>query len=73
MKQSEMRSIIAKLGQLIARNNSGLTGWIEKQRAVNDGLICELKPILSAEETNGYRNKCEFTIGNLIFIFLIFL
>ncbi|XP_057327064.1 tRNA (uracil-5-)-methyltransferase homolog A-like [Microplitis mediator] len=63
MKQDQMRSIIVKIGQQIARANNELIGWIEKQRAVNNGLICELQPILNAEVTEGYRNKCEFTIG----------
>lgn len=62
-----MRSIIVKIGQQIAKANSELIGWIGKQRAVNNGLICELKPILSAKVTEGYRNKCEFTIGNINF------
>lgn len=30
-----------------------------------DGQICTMLPILTAEPHEGYRNKCSFTIGIL--------
>ncbi|XP_034949648.1 tRNA (uracil-5-)-methyltransferase homolog A-like [Chelonus insularis] len=62
-KQKEMKSIITQLGENISRENRSLGSWVKKQQEKNDGLICELKPILSTNVTEGYRNKCEFTIG----------
>lgn len=32
----------------------------------NDNLICELLPIVGSPEIEGYRNKCEFTIGKTL-------
>lgn len=33
------------------------------KEAINDDLICELRPIVGSPKTEGYRNKCEYTIG----------
>jgi tRNA (uracil-5-)-methyltransferase len=33
---------------------------------INDDLICELRPIIGSPLTEGYRNKCEFTIGRTV-------
>lgn len=63
-KQKKMREVLVTIGQMICKNNGNLIEWANKQRTLNDGLICELKPILSTNTTEGYRNKCEFTIGN---------
>lgn len=30
---------------------------------MSDELICELRPIIRSPSTEGYRNKCEFTVG----------
>lgn len=63
LKSKEIRAVLIKLGQSIWKQNASLSPWIQQQEAKNDGLICELLPILSAEVTEGYRNKCEFTVG----------
>lgn len=48
--------------------NQNITDWLKKQQGANDGLPCELLEIQSLKEDAkkcvGYRNKCEFTIGN---------
>lgn len=31
--------------------------------ALTDDLICKLRPIVGSPKTEGYRNKCEYTIG----------
>lgn len=36
---------------------------IEAKRKLYDGLSFELKPIECSPVTEGYRNKCEFTVG----------
>ncbi|XP_012255904.2 tRNA (uracil-5-)-methyltransferase homolog A [Athalia rosae] len=63
LKENDIKSILIKLGQQIAKENNDLAKWIETQKKVHDGLLCDLQPILRAERINGYRNKCEFTIG----------
>lgn len=47
----------------MAKENNNLTEWIESQKKSHDGLPCDLQPILRADSIDGYRNKCEFTIG----------
>jgi hypothetical protein len=51
--------------------NQNLTYWLKKQQEANNGLPCELLEIQSLKEDSkkcvGYRNKCEFTIGNFTY------
>ncbi|XP_063974795.1 tRNA (uracil-5-)-methyltransferase homolog A-like [Diachasmimorpha longicaudata] len=63
LKTKEIRSVLQKLGQAIWKQNAPLSKWIQQQETKNSGLICELLPILSSSMTEGYRNKCEFTVG----------
>lgn len=55
-------------------NKLSLTDWLKKQQNAHDGLPCELLEIKSfkedLEKCVGYRNKCEFTIGKIIYILL---
>ncbi|KAI8809448.1 S-adenosyl-L-methionine-dependent methyltransferase [Cladochytrium replicatum] len=37
--------------------------WIEAAEKANEGLPCELLPVVGSPIENYYRNKCEFTIG----------
>jgi len=53
-----------KIGQQMLKESKGLTDWLNSQKKLHDGLPCKLQSILSAEVTEAYRNKCEFTIGN---------
>jgi len=53
-----------KIGQQMLKESKGLTDWLSLQKKLHDGLPCELQNILSADITEAYRNKCEFTIGN---------
>lgn len=63
MKEKDIRSILVSMGQQILKENKSLTNWMNRQRSLHNGLPCELLPILSGDVTDGYRNKCEFTIG----------
>lgn len=53
---------------------SVLTEWLAKQQNAYNGFPCELLEIRSLKEDSekcvGYRNKCEFTIGTIIYIIL---
>ncbi|KAG5310506.1 PREDICTED: tRNA (uracil-5-)-methyltransferase homolog A-like [Acromyrmex echinatior] len=62
-KQKEMKSILIKIGQQILTESKTLTEWINSQKKLYDGLPCKLQNILSADVTEAYRNKCEFTVG----------
>ncbi|GAB1864681.1 tRNA (uracil(54)-C(5))-methyltransferase [Camponotus japonicus] len=62
-KQKEMKSILMKIGQQIIRESKSMTDWVNSQKKLYDGLPCKLQNILSADITEAYRNKCEFTIG----------
>lgn len=63
LKQKEMKSILMKIGQQMLTESKALTEWVNSQRKLYDGLPCKLQNILSADVTEAYRNKCEFTVG----------
>ncbi|XP_057665970.1 tRNA (uracil-5-)-methyltransferase homolog A [Diorhabda carinulata] len=63
LKQNSIRKLLKKLANDLAHHNPELQEWIEKQKNLHNGLVCELSDIRYAEETTGYRNKCEFTVG----------
>lgn len=71
MKQKEIKSILQRAGDKILKENNALKTFLKDKLTLNDGLICELRPILSSNITQGYRNKCEFTIGKYFLIFFI--
>lgn len=58
-----MRKLLLQLGDELLKANSDLSGWLKEQREKNDGLPCPLLDIRSSSVINGYRNKCEFSIG----------
>ncbi|XP_072752322.1 tRNA (uracil-5-)-methyltransferase homolog A isoform X2 [Anoplolepis gracilipes] len=63
LKQKEMRSILIKIGQQMIKESKEMIEWVNSQKKLYDGLPCKLQNILSADITEAYRNKCEFTIG----------
>ncbi|ENN76561.1 hypothetical protein D910_08348, partial [Dendroctonus ponderosae] len=63
LKQEEIASILCNLGKDLASANLEIQSYIEKQQEKYNGLPCELMDIRFSNEINGYRNKCEFTIG----------
>lgn len=63
IKEEEIKSVLKKLGNDLAYHNIELKKWIETQKEKYDGLPCELLNIRYSEQYDGYRNKCEFTIG----------
>ncbi|XP_001603783.1 tRNA (uracil-5-)-methyltransferase homolog A isoform X2 [Nasonia vitripennis] len=62
-KQKEMRDVINRLGQEMSKVNKDLEKWYNSQKQKHNGLPCELGEIVHTDVTEGYRNKCEFTIG----------
>lgn len=69
MKMDKMRSILTDLGKQLLHANrisSGVENLLENRCKQYNGLPCELVEIRyvpSDSIVNGYRNKCEFTIG----------
>lgn len=63
IKQQDVKNILAQLGTDLIRINPDLKDWVEKNQKIYDGLPCELWNVRYAEQTEGYRNKCEFSIG----------
>ncbi|XP_058056645.1 tRNA (uracil-5-)-methyltransferase homolog A [Anopheles bellator] len=62
-KQSEMENVLQKFGNDLWSSVPALRPFVEKQRAQHGGLPCALEPIRQSPVQDGYRNKCEFTIG----------
>lgn len=63
IKYEDMESTLRNLANQIERNNSDYKPWIKEQSELYSGKCCELLPIKPSPVTEGYRNKCEFTIG----------
>lgn len=75
-KTKSIRKILLEYSKQMKRtnNNLRLNRWLTKQQNTYDGLPCELLEIKSLKDYSdkcvGYRNKCEFTIGTIIYIIL---
>ncbi|XP_060521309.1 tRNA (uracil-5-)-methyltransferase homolog A [Cylas formicarius] len=63
IKQAEIKDVLSKLGNNLARQNPELREWIDSQKIKHEGLPCELLDIKFSDVIDGYRNKCEFTVG----------
>nr|XP_023017149.1 tRNA (uracil-5-)-methyltransferase homolog A isoform X2 [Leptinotarsa decemlineata] len=63
LKLEDIKKVLKKFGSELSRQNTELKNWIEKQKFLYDGLPCELLDIRFSDTTEGYRNKCEFTVG----------
>ncbi|XP_062564599.1 tRNA (uracil-5-)-methyltransferase homolog A [Armigeres subalbatus] len=62
-KQSEMRNVLINLGKEVWKTCPGLRSFVEQQRKLFDGLPCKLERIQKSPQIDGYRNKCEFSVG----------
>ena len=63
-KKEEMAlNIIKRLGNEITKMNPELGSLVRFQKLRRKGAVCEMDPIIPSPITDGYRNKCEFTIG----------
>uniref|UniRef100_A0A1Y1LUL4 tRNA (uracil(54)-C(5))-methyltransferase n=3 Tax=Photinus pyralis TaxID=7054 RepID=A0A1Y1LUL4_PHOPY len=63
IKQEEMRKVLVKLGHNLGDNNVVLKKWVHQQKCDNNQVPCELLDIRHSSVQDGYRNKCEFTVG----------
>ncbi|XP_004295024.1 PREDICTED: zinc finger CCCH domain-containing protein 24 [Fragaria vesca subsp. vesca] len=65
-KKSSVTQILKKLTRNARKacpNGVPLPEWILKSREIG-GLPCILEGILASPVVNGYRNKCEFSVGH---------
>ncbi|GAV66391.1 RRM_1 domain-containing protein/zf-CCCH domain-containing protein/tRNA_U5-meth_tr domain-containing protein/RINGv domain-containing protein/Methyltransf_31 domain-containing protein [Cephalotus follicularis] len=64
-KKSSIMQMLKKLTRNTRKacpNGVSLPEWILKSREIG-GLSCELEGIIESPLINGYRNKCEFSVG----------
>nr|CAD7399028.1 unnamed protein product [Timema cristinae] len=62
-KQENIRELLVDLGHKLVRGNSALASWLDGQKVKHGGLPCELWDIRRSPVCDGYRNKCEFSVG----------
>lgn len=62
-KQKDALHILRKFGNDLAHTNPKLAQIIQWQKARRQGQMCEVDHIVRSPQIDGYRNKCEFTIG----------
>uniref|UniRef100_A0A9I3FH28 tRNA (uracil(54)-C(5))-methyltransferase n=1 Tax=Anopheles epiroticus TaxID=199890 RepID=A0A9I3FH28_9DIPT len=62
-KQSEMENVLQKFGKELWSSIPTLRSFVEKERQINGGLPCAFDSIRPSPMQDGYRNKCEFSIG----------
>ncbi|KAG1674637.1 tRNA (uracil-5-)-methyltransferase A [Nymphon striatum] len=62
-KEADMRKLLMKLGYEIEKVNPSFKKLFKSQREKNSGLCCQFLGLKPSPTTEGYRNKCEFTIG----------
>ncbi|CAJ1979312.1 unnamed protein product [Sphenostylis stenocarpa] len=64
-KKTSLMQILKKLTRNARKacpNGVSLPEWIVKSREIG-GLPCKLEGIIASPIVNGYRNKCEFSVG----------
>lgn len=64
-KRRDVELIVASMGQQMLKENKDLQQWFKSQKELHRGFPLEMKQILGSPVTDGYRNKCEFTIGKI--------
>lgn len=63
VKQKDMADILKNLGNQVIREIPTMRSFVKKQQNQFNELPCELLEIKPSPVIEGYRNKCEFTIG----------
>lgn len=68
-----IKTILEELSRELIRNNKPCKAvdFLGEQCRIRDGIVCELSNIRHVpldEIQDGYRNKCEFSIGKNLYI-----
>lgn len=62
-KENHIRSLLMKVDNDIWKLSKDRKADISEKRKLFNGLTLDLQPIERSPITEGYRNKCEFTLG----------
>lgn len=62
-KSEEMRGFLKRLHRQLEKNCPDIKHWLLERKKKYGAIPCELLDILPSPVTEGYRNKCEFTVG----------
>ncbi|KAL4223292.1 tRNA methyltransferase 2 [Mactra antiquata] len=62
-KEEEMRGFLRRYHRQLEKNCPDLRKWLSDKRKEFGAIPCELQSIKPSPVIDGYRNKCEFTIG----------
>ncbi|XP_071848571.1 tRNA (uracil-5-)-methyltransferase homolog A-like isoform X2 [Apostichopus japonicus] len=63
MKETAMKDFLTFLTDKYQSNIPEMRKWLNEQRSANDGRCISLESIKRSPIVDGYRNKCEFSIG----------
>ncbi|KAJ2949238.1 hypothetical protein O0L34_g6188 [Tuta absoluta] len=63
MKEKEIKNLLLRYDNEVWKMARERRSHIEENRKLHDGVSFELMPIQRSPVTEGYRNKCEFTVG----------
>ncbi|KAJ0176492.1 hypothetical protein K1T71_007671 [Dendrolimus kikuchii] len=63
LKEKEIKQLLMKFDNEVWKIHIQKRSTIETNRKLYDGLSFELRTIQKSPITDGYRNKCEFTVG----------
>jgi len=62
-KETELKKTLVSLGRQIERVWPALPTWLHENRKLHNFQCCELEAIRASPVVDGYRNKCEFSVG----------
>ena len=63
-KQSEVSVLVKRLGSEVSRGHEALRQWV-RARVREHETLAPVDNFVRSPVTNGYRNKCEFSIGQI--------
>ena len=63
-KQSEVSVLVKRLGSEVSRGHEALRQWV-RARVREHETLAPVDNFVRSPVTNGYRNKCEFSIGQM--------
>lgn len=62
-KEEDIKTAFKRFRRELEKSCPDLDDWLREQGEKYNGNVCELQEIIPSPVTEGYRNKCEFTIG----------
>ena len=71
LKKEEMLAVLKKLTKEVKEANYKDLYFLKKKIEAHQGYICDFAEMIPSPVLEKYRNKCEFTAGNLFFAHLL--